>query len=74
MQPAIMPLTIIDYVTIMKTEVNYSPNYGNDTVRLLCRFSKYHKNKPFKEISCNDIIEFLDSLRKQKHKIHCING
>jgi hypothetical protein len=57
-------LTIIDYVTIMKTEVNYSPNYGNDTVRLLCRFSKYHKNKPFKEISCNDIIEFLDSLRK----------
>jgi integrase len=57
-------LTIIDYVTIMKTEVNYSNHYGNDTVRLLCRFSKYHKNKSFKKISRSDIIEFLDSLRK----------
>jgi hypothetical protein len=56
--------TIIDYVNIMKTEVNYSNHYGNDTIGALCRFSKYHKNKPFKEVIRDDIIEFLDSFRK----------
>ena len=55
---------IIDYITIMKTEVNYSNHYGMDTIGSLCRFSKYHKNKPFKDITRNDIIEFLNSLRK----------
>jgi hypothetical protein len=53
--------TIIDYITIMKTEVNNSNHYGNDTVRLLCRFSKYHKNKPFKEVARNDIISRIFS-------------
>jgi hypothetical protein len=48
----------------MKTEVNYSDHYGKDTIKFLCRFSSYHKNKPFKDISRNDIIDFLDSLRK----------
>ena len=48
----------------MKHEINYSNHYGKDTAGILCRFSKYHKNRPFKEISRNDIISFLDSLRK----------
>ena len=55
---------IINYVTVVKTEVNYSINYGTDTIGILCRFSRFHKNKPFKEITRDDIIEFLDSLRK----------
>jgi integrase/recombinase XerD len=57
---------IINYITAMKTEVNYSGQYGNGTVRMLCRFSKYYNNKPFKEISRDDIIKFLDSLRKSE--------
>jgi integrase len=56
--------TIVDYITLMKTEVNYSIHYGRDTIGILCRFSKYIKNKPFKDITRNDIIKFLDSLRK----------
>ena len=56
--------TIINYIDAMDTEINYSSNYGNDTIGSLYRFSKYHKNKPFKEITRNDIVEFLDSLRK----------
>jgi hypothetical protein len=56
--------TIIDYITAMKIETNYTIHYGNDTIGVLCRFSKYHKNKPFKDITRNDIIEFLDSIRK----------
>jgi integrase/recombinase XerD len=55
---------IIDYITVMKTEVNYSNHYGKDTIGVLCRFSKYTKNKPFKDVTRNDIIEFLESLRK----------
>ena len=55
---------IIDYIATMKYEVNYSNHYGNDTIRALCRFSNYLRNKAFKNISCNDIIQFLDSLRK----------
>lgn len=56
--------TIIDYITVMKTETNYTNHYGNDTIGALCRFSKFHNNRPFKEVSRNDIINFLDSLRK----------
>jgi hypothetical protein len=56
--------TIIDYIAVMKTEMNYTNHYGNDTIGALCRFSKYHNNKPLKEISRGDIINFLDSLRK----------
>jgi hypothetical protein len=46
---------IIDYIATMKYEVNYSNHYGNDTIRALCRFSNYLKNKPFKNISCKDL-------------------
>jgi integrase/recombinase XerD len=56
--------TIINYIDAMDTEINYSSNYGNNTIGSLYRFSKYHKNKPFKDITRNDIVEFLDSLRK----------
>jgi integrase/recombinase XerD len=56
--------TIIDYINSMKTEINYSNHYGNDTIRALCRFSKYHNNKPIKDIKRNDIIDYLNSLRK----------
>lgn len=56
--------TIIDYINTMKHEINYTVHYGRDTAGFLCRFSKYHENKSFKEISRNDIVEFLDSLRK----------
>jgi integrase/recombinase XerD len=55
---------IINYITVVKTEVNYSINYGTDTIGILCRFSRFHKNKPFKEITRDHIIEFLDSPRK----------
>jgi integrase len=58
--------TIIDYISAMKIEDNYSPDYRKDTIGSLCRFSKYHNNKPFKDITRDNIIEFLDSLRKSE--------
>jgi hypothetical protein len=56
--------TIVRYIDVMKTEVNPAPNYRKNIVLLLCKFSNYHKNKLLTEISRNDIITFLDSLRK----------
>jgi integrase/recombinase XerD len=48
----------------MNTEINYSPSYGIATIGTLYRFSKYHKNKPFKEVTRDDIINYLNTVRK----------
>ena len=61
--------TIVKYTEVMRTEVNSSNHYRRDLIVLLCRFSKYHSgDKPFKEISHENIIDFLDSLRKTETK------
>jgi integrase len=59
---------IINYINVVKTEINYTINYGTDTIGILCRISRFHKNKPFREITHDDIIEFLDSFRKTETK------
>jgi hypothetical protein len=56
--------TIVKYIEVVKTEVNPSVSYRRNIILLLCRFSNYHKNKAFKEISRDDFVNFLDSLRK----------
>jgi integrase/recombinase XerD len=55
---------ILDYITAMKTELNYSPHYARNIISVLCKFSKFHKNKSFKDITRDDVIRYLDSLRK----------
>ena len=49
----------------MKTELNLSDNYREGVIKLLCKISKYHKNKKsFKTMTRNDIVSFLESFRK----------
>jgi integrase len=60
--------TIVKYTEVMRTEVNTSNHYRRDLILLLCRFSKYHSDKPFKDISRENIVNFLDSLRKTETK------
>ena len=55
---------IVKYIEVVKTEVNPADSYRRNIILLLCRFSNYHENKVFKEISRDDIVKFLDSLRK----------
>jgi hypothetical protein len=57
-------LTISEYIMIMKTEINPSDNYRRDNIKLLIRFSMFHHNKAFKQIIRNDVLSFLESLRK----------
>jgi integrase/recombinase XerD len=58
-------LTICDYISTLKSEINPSDHYRRDTIVLLCTFSTFFKNaKRFKEIAREDILSFLDSFRK----------
>lgn len=57
-------LCVIDYVTSLKIEVNLSDNYRKDVINLLTKISKSYDNKPFKDITKNDIVVFLDRFRK----------
>jgi integrase len=55
---------ISEYISTMKTEINLSSNYKQDTIMALCRLSKHCHNKPFKSLQRENILEFLDSFRK----------
>lgn len=55
---------IVRYVDAMKHEVNPADHYRKDLIALLCRLSKYHNNKSLKEMSRDDILEFLDTCRR----------
>ena len=51
----------------MKTEINLSQNYRKDLIMFLPRFSDY-VNKNFKDVTRDDIISFLEGLRKTETK------
>src|ERR671918_946473 len=57
--------TIVDYIASMRVEVNLSDHYRKNIIELLCRFSKYTKNKPFKDLIRTEIVAFLDTFRKK---------
>ncbi|HYT01687.1 MAG TPA: hypothetical protein VEL70_02175, partial [Candidatus Acidoferrum sp.] len=58
-------LTICDYISSLKSEINPSDSYRKNNILLLCKFSIFFKNaKPFKEVTREDILSFLDSFRK----------
>jgi integrase/recombinase XerD len=55
---------IIDYIISMKSEVNLSDHYRRDLIEVLSKFSKYNDNKPFKDLTRDDVIAFLDTYRR----------
>jgi integrase len=61
-------MTICDYISSLKSEINPSDHYRRDTIMLLCNLSTFfNKNanvKSFKEITREDLLSFLDSYRK----------
>lgn len=57
-------LTICDYISSLRSEINPSYSYRRDIITVLCSLSMFFKNtKPFKEITRQDLISFLDSYR-----------
>jgi hypothetical protein len=61
-------LTICDYISSLKSDINPSDDYRKDTIILLCTLSIFFhsKSKPklFKDLTREDILSFLDSFRK----------
>lgn len=58
-------LTIIDYILSMKNEINLSDNYRKLNIFALQSLSMFLKNKKtYKELTRDDVLQFLDSLRK----------
>jgi hypothetical protein len=55
--------TITDYILSLKEEINASNNYRRNVIAILCSFSEYN-NKPFRQITREDILAFLDSFRR----------
>src|ERR671922_1887447 len=58
-------LTICNYIMAMKTEINSSDDYRRTNVAVLTKLSKFFGNqKSFNQITREDVLSFLDSLRK----------
>lgn len=55
---------IINYILAMQTEVSLSQTYRIDTINKLKRFAEFHNLKSFRDITRQDIIDFLDNFRK----------
>lgn len=67
----------------MQVEVSPSPSYRIDSINKLKHFTEFHNPKSLRDITIQDIIDFLDSLRKPEnidpldkwigiHEIYCI--
>jgi len=57
-------LIIINYLKELENEIHLSRNYKRMNLTTLVYLSRYLSNKKFKEITRNDIILYLNSLRK----------
>jgi hypothetical protein len=57
-------LIIINYVLAMQTEVGPSERYRIDTIFKLKQLAEFHNPNYFKDMTRQDVIGFLDRLRK----------
>jgi integrase/recombinase XerD len=57
-------MIICDYIVALNVEINLSDNYRIANIGLLVHFCKFHNQIPFKDITREDILSFLNSSRK----------
>jgi integrase len=57
-------LTLAKYIISLKSEINPSNNYRIDIIEKMSRLSIYYGKTLFKDITREQILDFLDSLRK----------
>jgi integrase/recombinase XerD len=61
-------LTISEYVLLLKRDINPSQNYKKIQIQALVGLSNYLKQKPFKQLTTEDVLSFLDKFRKTEDK------
>jgi integrase/recombinase XerD len=59
-------IIIAEYIIAQKTDINISDTYRKTTINTLIIFSKFLKNKHFKDITSEEILSYFDSLRKSE--------
>lgn len=59
-------IIITDYITSMQTEMNPSDAYKKAIIVLLCKFSQINKDKVFQQMTRQDVVAFLERLRKSE--------
>lgn len=60
-------LITTEYLTAVKIEVNISTDYTKANIQTLVDLSKFHSNKKnFKEMMREDLLLYLDSLRRRE--------
>lgn len=57
---------IMHYIKCFESEINLSKSYKKITVATLVYCSRFHSNKKFKDMTKDDIISYLNSLRKNE--------
>ena len=57
-------VSIIDFISSMKLEINISHHHKENYIRILHKISKFCHDKPFKEMTRDNVVTFLDSVRK----------
>ncbi len=55
---------IISFINALTVEINPSSNHKINYISVICRFSRFYHNLSFKEMTRDDIISFLDNVRK----------
>ena len=59
-------ISIVDYILAMKVETNLSIDHRRGVITTLKLLSQFLEDKPFKEMTRNDILSFLESKRKSE--------
>ncbi|HEY7571550.1 MAG TPA: hypothetical protein VH796_09285 [Nitrososphaeraceae archaeon] len=57
-------LIVINFLSSMKLESNISHSHKRNYIRLLHKLSKFYHDKNFKVMTRDDVVSFLDSVRK----------
>ena len=61
-------LTISEYVLSLRREINPSQNYTKMQIQALVELSEYSKQKPFEQLTREDVLSFLNKFRKTEDK------
>ena len=57
---------IVDYLNVFGNEINLSKNYKRLNLTTLVYLSRFHSNKSFKQMTKDDVLSFLNSIRKSE--------
>ncbi len=61
---------ISKYIDAMQVEVNPTPNYKGLTLLIVTKLSRYYKERPIRKMKRDDIIVYLNSIRKTEKQDH----